>query len=190
MDCTQVSDKVKCSHITVSVFASIVRLQPQLRHIEIIIAIRRTIATLSLGGVLYRCYCSIAAMLNMKINTIICVLTLGTSLLMTGEAIGQEPTKMTRAEHQRLDSLMVTFKNDQADDQKTKDAKSISDMKTKKNDAKAKAKEAKRVKAEADDAAKQSRKALSAERKAQHARKQADAQLIKADKSRVKSYEN
>lgn len=120
----------------------------------------------------------------MKIKVLICVLTLGSILLFSSGASAQEPAGMRKAELKRLDSL------DLARGVQLKDQKTITDLKSEKNDSKVKAREATRVKNDADDAAKASRQAYKAERKAQKARKQADAQAKKAAKSREKSDKN
>lgn len=115
---------------------------------------------------------------------IICVLALGSIFLFSSGASAQDTAGMTKAEIRRMDSLALA-KSVKAQDQKT-----ITDLKSEKNDSKVKAKEASRVKNEADDAARSSKQAYKAERKAQKARNQADAQAKKAAKSREKSDRN
>jgi hypothetical protein len=126
----------------------------------------------------------------MKINRLICTLALGSSLLFATNAVGQERSLMTKAEHERMDSLSVAFKKTQAKEQKDRDAKTMSDLKSGQNATKATAKEAARVEQDASDAAKESRNAYRTEKKAQKARKHADAQAKKAARAKDKSDDN
>jgi hypothetical protein len=128
---------------------------------------------------------------KMKMKLVMGTLALGAALLMTTQVSAQEePSKMTKAEYKRQDSLALVRNNELRKVQVKTDAKSMSVLKNEQTDSKVKAKEADRVKKEADDAAKQSKNAYKTERKAQKARKQADAQAEKALKSREKSDKN
>lgn len=125
----------------------------------------------------------------MKIRNIILSFLLGGSALLATNAVAQEPV-MSKAEHERMDSLETAYKNDRAADQKVKDARKVSDLKARNKVARVKSKEAQRVEREARDAANASRKALNAEKKAQRLRRTADSKIEKANSAREKSDTN
>ncbi|HMG91271.1 MAG TPA: hypothetical protein VK589_14495 [Chryseolinea sp.] len=116
-----------------------------------------------------RC-CSYVVHYIMKIKTLVLTLALGSSVLLTNEALGQE----------------VSTSEEQRQIQKTADAKTLSDLKDKKSDSKLEAQEAQRVETAATNSAKASKSAYKTEKKAQKARKHADAQAKKAAKAKEK----
>jgi septal ring factor EnvC (AmiA/AmiB activator) len=128
--------------------------------------------------------------INMTIKITICVLTVSLCGMLAHNSVAQEPTRMTREEFARMDSLNKVYKSNDQRDQKSTDEKNISTLKKERRETKTKAKEARRIKKEADKAAKDSKNAYKLERRAQKARKQADAEAKKAEKSRDKSDEN
>jgi hypothetical protein len=135
------------------------------------------------------CHCSYAWHNLMKIQSIICAVVISAATLISNKVSAQEESeKMTRAEFRKMDSLKLA--DEQLQVNKSKDARSMSDLRSEKRNAKAKAKEADQVKRNADDAVKQSSDAYKSERKAQKSRRKADTQAKKAQKSREKSDRN
>jgi hypothetical protein len=133
---------------------------------------------------------SYAGQHNMKFTTAILISTLGATSFFAIESFAQERPLMTRAEHQRMDSLETVITKEQQQTQKGQDDANLRDMKQSRNETKAKAKEAQRVEMEASDAARESKSAYKTERKAQKARKQADRQAQRAAAARNKSNKN
>jgi hypothetical protein len=123
----------------------------------------------------------------MKYKKIILVLTISAASLFSFQTFAQSSEAMSKNQYDSIESSQATYKRDQVQTQKDKDAEAISDAKADRADTKARAKESARIDDEAQDAAKQSKNALKAEKKAQKLRKKADKQAEKAETAREKS---
>lgn len=127
----------------------------------------------------------------MKLKIAMLAVAVGALSFFTIESNGQERTRMSKEERDRMDSLQTSYRRDQEIQvQKENDRERMTDVKEAQRETKAKAKEARRVENEANIAARESRYALRAEKKAQKQRKQADAQAKKAARARIKSDNN
>jgi hypothetical protein len=111
--------------------------------------------------------------------------------LVSHRTKAQESTARSHEENVFIDSLAKAYNQQEASkDERRKNSKNLSDLKSEKKVTKANAKEARRIENEANDAARESKIAYRQEKKAQRAREQADKQAKKAANARTKSDKN